>query len=183
MSYPNVAQKLPPNIMYQNPTISGLAEYIAGCVQADRARNTNGVIGVNGINGHPVNGQGDRRPNKRDELQSLVDKYTSELSRTLKRTRKDRIILTGSSGSFGINILASLVESPDVEKVYAFSRRPTDGTSLTERHLHALKRSGLRTSLLDSRKVVLVESDLTLPDFGLDPDLLAEVRRFAVWVC
>lgn len=85
------------------------------------------------------------------------------------------ILLTGSTGSLGCNILHLLLQREDVKRVYALNRRKECGLSLHERQEAALECQGLPTSHMKSSKLLMVEGVFTREDFGLSEDLLSEV--------
>lgn len=89
--------------------------------------------------------------------------------------RADIIFLTGTTGVLGANILAQLIDSPDVQRVYAFNRPSKSNKSLMERQLHILKDQGLSASYAESVKLVLVEGDTSSPGLGITDGLMDEV--------
>lgn len=84
------------------------------------------------------------------------------------------VLLTGSSGSLGSNILAKLLEDNGVHLVYCISRPFNNGISVEEKHWKAFNREGLDQELLKSDKARLLEGDPSLPKFGLDPFVYEE---------
>lgn len=88
---------------------------------------------------------------------------------------KDTILLTGSTGALGSNILALLIASPSVARIYAFNRKSRSSIPLLDRQKSALLERGLDPSLAASKKVVLVEGDVTKQDLGISTELLSEV--------
>ena len=113
----------------------------------------------------------------RSELYTLVDKYSANFPSFNGHVRERAgtvVILTGSTGSLGANILAKLLERPEVIRVYAMSR-PSSGLSAKERHVKAFEREGLDVSLLDNNKVQCLVGDAATSDFGIDPTLYQEV--------
>lgn len=121
----------------------------------------------------------------RQRVQSFVDKYTQSFptfspercGRQIEDRDPDRaatVLLSGSTGALGANVLAELVASPVVRKAYAVTR-PGQG-DVYERHAEALRREGYdATSILDSPKVHLVEADLSAEGFGLEKKVYEEV--------
>lgn len=61
-------------------------------------------------------------------------------------------------------------------RVYALNRPTKDGKTLLERQKLALESCGLDADAVDWEKVVLLESDLTVANFGLPEGTLVEVR-------
>ncbi|KAF5339641.1 hypothetical protein D9758_015595 [Tetrapyrgos nigripes] len=81
------------------------------------------------------------------------------------------ILLTGSTGSLGCMILASLAKNPRVEKIICLNRlvrRPGNRMSILQRQREAMKKRGAVVSGEDWNKIILLESELHSPNFGLD---------------
>ena len=86
------------------------------------------------------------------------------------------VLLTGSTGGLGSQLLSHLVSLPSVSHVYALNRRAGDGLkSLRERQVEALASRGLDIGIVGSPKVTLVEGDTAARDFGIDHSLYEEV--------
>lgn len=109
------------------------------------------------------------------KMLEIVQKYTSFATHapSLPVPKLDTIVLTGSTGSLGIEILALLAKSPEIVKVYALNRKSS--VSVRQRHENAIRDRGLDLSVLDSEKIQLVEIDLDKDHFGLASSLYDEV--------
>lgn len=86
------------------------------------------------------------------------------------------MVVTGTTGALGSYILAQLVASDDVHRIYALNRPASDGTPLIERQVVALTNRGLDGQIAYSQKVNLLEADLGKSDLGLCDTDLQEVR-------
>ncbi|KAJ7153945.1 hypothetical protein C8R43DRAFT_1096467 [Mycena crocata] len=84
------------------------------------------------------------------------------------------VLLTGSTGSLGSQILALLLIDPRVSRVYGLNRPSL--SSLAERHRAVFNDRGLDTALLKSTKFVLVAGRTDQGDLGLSPELYEEIR-------
>ncbi|KAI5121945.1 hypothetical protein M0805_002017 [Coniferiporia weirii] len=164
-THPAVARKLSATFVYDNPTILGLSKYISANVTGTTAANSGGV------------------EEKRRELQALVSKYTTAFPefkpspvRQLNRADGDVVLLTGSTGSLGSNILAKLIQNAGVVHVYTMSRPSSSGTSVKERHVAAFTREGLDVELLDDPKVEFLQGDPSHADLAIDPALYEEMQ-------
>jgi hypothetical protein len=116
------------------------------------------------------------------ELQALVEKYTETFparpavnvsGRSLPAG--DTYLLTGTTGGLGSNMLAQLLASPAISRVYALNR-PSQSATLEARQRSAFEMRGLDTSLLSSEKLVYVEGDMNAPTFALNDRLYGEVH-------
>lgn len=120
---------------------------------------------------------------KRQELRALVDKYTQSFP-TFKGGKSELgrasggaiVLLTGSTGSLGSNILAKLINNPGVKRVYTMSRPSSDGMSAKERHVKSFERESLEVMLLDDKKVLFLEGDAAHADFGIDTQHFADMQ-------
>lgn len=96
----------------------------------------------------------------------------------------DVVLLTGTTGGLGCNILHHLLSSKKVSRVYALNRKsPSRGSTphavpLLDRQRAALANQGLDEKLAFSPRCILVEADLTAaPGFGIPHELYEEVSR------
>ncbi|RDB20302.1 Non-canonical non-ribosomal peptide synthetase FUB8 [Hypsizygus marmoreus] len=148
-------QNLEQNSVYTYPVIKDLAAHIA--------RLTSNADGL---------------PNKAEgkvRIEEMIKKYTAGLSGPIEVSSRAPdgkcppvVLLTGSSGNLGSQILATLLEDDRIEKIYAFNRPSTGAPTILERHLERFKDRGLDVGLLDSKKLVFLSGDTTQPDLGLD---------------
>ena len=121
---------------------------------------------------------------KAKELLSLVEKYTKNLP-TFDRTKARRselkgdvVLVTGSTGSLGSNILAHLLRDPNVSRIYSISRPGADKQTAKERHIKSFERETIDVRLLDSKKVRFLIGDPSKTSFGIDTYLYNEVCDF-----
>ncbi|KAF4582493.1 putative NRPS-like protein biosynthetic cluster [Pleurotus pulmonarius] len=80
-------------------------------------------------------------------------------------TRGAVALLTGSTGGLGSFILSNLLKNDHVAMVYTLNRAGV--SPIDQRQRKSFEERGLDTSLLDLRKLVSLEGDLTRPDLGL----------------
>ena len=153
---PAFAKLLPMNIVYQEPTISALTEAVL------RIMNNEGAISSSST---------------AEYLVKLAERYSSNLPErpALLRPRentKDVVLITGTTGGFGCDILEHLLHDERVERVYAFNR---PGTLAMERQVARFRERALDESLLSTAKFRMVEAALDVPGFGIEAQLLNEV--------
>ena len=119
---------------------------------------------------------------KTQELLSLVDKYTKNLptfdGTKVRRSeiKGDVVLVTGSTGSLGSNILAHLLRDPNVSRIYSISRPGADKQTAKERHIKSFEREAIDLKLLDSEKVQFLIGDPSKHSFDIDTNLYNEVR-------
>jgi len=116
----------------------------------------------------------------------MIEKYStgfgdpsrdSSASKANESSREDHVVvLTGSTGSLGSYLLASLLQREDVSVIYAFNR-PSKGSTLPiqRRQSSRFEDRGLDVTLLQSEKLVYVENDTSHDYLGLDVELYQKV--------
>jgi hypothetical protein len=159
---PSVANSIPDNVVYRFPSILSLATFLYQSATMDAAAER-----------LPVSV-------KIHELQTLIEKYSAQFPRRrvdssldASPAEGDVVLLTGTTGGFGCNILAQLAASDSVSKIYAFNR-PAQHRPLSVRQQDALDAGGHNSSILCLPKVQLVEADLSLSGFDISPTLFEE---------
>lgn len=168
-----MAQGIPIDIVYRNPTVSSLSSSILRVIQ-----------GTGDVE------SGDTTA-KREELQNLVEKYTAEFpeftpsshAREEPALGKKVVLITGSTGYFGANILARLLTSDTVDEVIVIVRKNASGDTALQRQTSAFSRAGLDVQLLETKPVQLLEGDLSVDGFGLPADKLAKVNELCTCTC
>lgn len=113
------------------------------------------------------------------DMLSLLRSHTTSFPERPHRLRGrvltgDVILLTGTTGGFGSNILGQLSLDPSVKKIYALNRRSPRET-LPSRQLKALEQRGVLETCLAVPKFQLLEADLSQPNLGLSRVLYEEV--------
>ncbi|KDR70727.1 hypothetical protein GALMADRAFT_75816 [Galerina marginata CBS 339.88] len=88
------------------------------------------------------------------------------------------VLLTGSTGHLGPQVLAVLLCDPRVGKVYTLNRTASSAIqkSIFQRHLERFQDMGLDINLLSSDKLRLTECDFSKHNLGLSEPLYGEIR-------
>ena len=125
----------------------------------------------------------EQHPTRQERVSQVVNTYTEgfpSASRSLATRSEDGdvILVTGTTGSLGCYLLATLLVSPTVRRVYGLNRASKIG--LKDRQRMSLTDRGLDGDLVDCSKLVLLIGDITKPMMGLLPDVYTEVSSFAV---
>ena len=148
------------SFVYQHPYIAGLASFVSSIALGQK--------------------DGNSGTDKAQEMRKMVEKYSKNFSTHVPSAplpTKDTILLTGTTGALGSNILAQLVASPLVIRIYAFNRASGGTTPLLERQKSAFQERGLDPSLVTSKKVVLVEGNVSEKGLGISAELYSEVSQ------
>lgn len=151
-------RKVPANFVYQFPTIQGLSQFLAKMSRAEASDEMT-----------------DPKTERRKRLESYVHRFTQNwpVHKPQRAAKDEVVLLTGSTGGLGSQLLAQLVQIPSISRIYAFNRKSSRWSY--ERHLEAFKDRGNDVKLLDSPKIVFVVGDTSEPGFGIDGELLREV--------
>lgn len=121
------------------------------------------------------------------EIESMVEKYSVGFSGDSVRdasailvngrSRNNHVvILTGSTGGLGSYLLASLLQREDVSVVYAFNHSLRGAASIQERQKNVFDDCGLDVTILQSEKLVYVETDTSSDDLDLEKELYQKIR-------
>lgn len=150
---------VPGNFVYNNPSVIALAAFISDLANSD--------------------GQDDEAAKKRAiaAMLAMVDKYGAKFPTHVPSApapQHDVVLLTGTSGRLGACILASLVQTPQVARVYAVNRKSS--TPIEGRQRAILDEQGYNAEeILSSNKVVFVDSNLDSEYLDLPLDLYEQV--------
>lgn len=112
-----------------------------------------------------------------DDVLEMMAQYSKEFAPhtgTDPIPPHDIVLVTGTTGTIGSNVLARLVADPKIGRVYGLNRE--NSVSLDDRQRIALRARGLDPSVVDSPKVVLLEGTVSQPTLGLPDDLYEELR-------
>ncbi|KAH7890585.1 acetyl-CoA synthetase-like protein [Phlebopus sp. FC_14] len=160
-----------PNIVFERPTIKLLSCRVAGLVMRDAA---SWDASTSHAEQHKV------------AISAMIEKYSVGLDAPIHsifgddadRTSPAVVLLTGSTGGLGTHLLARLLESPAVERVYALNR--PSFSSVEERQRSAFIDKGQCIELLNSTKLVYVEADTAQQKCGLSDLRYDEGRNIQI---
>ncbi|KAI0734153.1 hypothetical protein C8Q72DRAFT_770789 [Fomitopsis betulina] len=160
------ARHVPEGFVYHNPTIVQLASFIFSTALGN---------GLPNDGGYPTAG-------RIDAMRAMVAKYTYDFpvhkpDPSVRRTKGDVVLVTGTTGSLGCHLLSQLFANDEVERIYALNRPSRDQLPLRERQRSALIDRGLDAGVLDSEKVVLLEGEIVEPRFGMGEKVYEELRQ------
>lgn len=113
---------------------------------------------------------------KVDDMLELVAKYGKKFSThrgSGSAPKDDVILITGSTGAIGSNVLAELAKAKKVTKIYALTRKLA--ISSLERQKDAMQSRGLKPSLVNDNRITVIDGDITRPGLGLSSEMFDEV--------
>ncbi|KAF8154594.1 hypothetical protein B0H34DRAFT_783744 [Crassisporium funariophilum] len=151
-------------MVYNHPTIDKLAAFLVGLVaDPDNFVST---------------------ASKTDAIEAMIAKYTVGLPQPLFSSNKlstctGAILITGSTGNLGAQLLEALLQDPRVETIYTLNRpSPVSGSStVLGRHVERFADKGLDVKLLSSAKLVFLEGDASQKNLGLRQEVYDELRN------
>lgn len=127
--------------------------------------------------------QADQSASHREHIQkmeAMLQKYTQDLPTPLKdkptfgTPTHNHIVLTGSTGSLGIQLLVKLLSVPNVTRITCLDR----STNARERITQVLTTWPSPPDISASH-VSFHQADYGKPDFGLEPRILSDLRATA----
>ncbi|KAF9552954.1 acetyl-CoA synthetase-like protein [Agrocybe pediades] len=154
------------NFVYEHPTITSLSLFVNQLAAGGAQQR-----------------EGDITPRKSAML-AMVEKHKYQTFSTTphpnvqcSQVLGDVVLVTGTTGGLGSYLLAELISNPAVSRVYALNRAGTASRgALPQRQLRSLVERGLEgDSIMRSEKLVLVEANLNLGQFGLADELYNEM--------
>ncbi|KAG6871961.1 hypothetical protein C0995_014472 [Termitomyces sp. Mi166 len=157
------SKHLDQNLVYNTPTVKGLAAYVTSSPGVEQA--TKPSTGI-------------------DTVEELIAKYSASLgplsheslSTPLARNSDLVVLLTGSTGHLGSQILANLLKEDRIARIYAFNRDSRQNSkSLLDRHVERFTDIGIDPGLLESGKLILVTGEATRADLGIEEGLYREI--------
>ncbi|KAI0314888.1 hypothetical protein OF83DRAFT_1165029 [Amylostereum chailletii] len=163
---PTIAGKMHPTFVYDHPTVDAMAAFIHAAVDNF---NVDGTINAE---------------LRSKQLEAIVDDLTKDfpergsMGKITATPDGDVFLVTGTTGTLGSRLLACLLKSKSVARIYAVNR--PSGSGALERHEAAFAKGGLDLALLASSKLVLVEGNLATPHFGVTEDLYCAVTEQAL---
>ncbi|KAG9309638.1 putative aminoadipate reductase [Chiua virens] len=151
--------RIPYNIIFENPTIKLLSSRVAALANDARFGHHDAV---------------DLTKQHQQSINAMIEKYSVGLRGPA--VEPVVVLLTGSTGGLGCFLLAQLLQSHVVQRVIALNR-PSSTKSIQERQQSAFEDRGLPIDLLDSNKLVYVESNAGSEWCGLSPAQYEEAGR------
>lgn len=148
------------NVVYTYPSIGGLSKFIVELV-------------------HDPSQSGSDH-NHEEAMEEMIQRYSQGLD-GLPNSDVDApapvmrvVLLTGSTGNLGAQILAMLISNETVARIYTLNRS-SSRVSMLDRHKERFRDKALDISLLLSEKLVFLEGDSSRPNLGLSDDVHNEV--------
>ncbi|KAG8221465.1 hypothetical protein J3R82DRAFT_1672 [Butyriboletus roseoflavus] len=87
----------------------------------------------------------------------------------------DVVLITGTTGLLGSNLLAQFLQSPKVTSVYALNRMKSRPSSVVDRQAALLQASGLDPALARHPKLTFLEADTRRSHLGLSQELYEQL--------
>ncbi|KIJ53373.1 hypothetical protein M422DRAFT_775923 [Sphaerobolus stellatus SS14] len=151
------------NFVYSHPTISSLARTLVRLTLQEAIDTTA------------------HRNEHMSKMLKLVEDFSRDFSvhtpsGTAKDSSRETVLVTGTTGALGTQLLAYLAASPEVDHIYALNRSDYGGKTLKERQKEALLRRGLDSALVDSKKITFMGCDFAKYNLGLESEEYSKLR-------
>lgn len=165
------ASRITETTIYLYPTVNALAAYVSGSTSDKEESVTMESL----IEKYSVGlTQPIRTASSASRRTSSWSSLLSRWSRTSVPSvpplpTKKTVLITGTTGNLGAEMLSRLLVDDGVERVFALNRICSSTTSM-KRHEQQFLDHGLDPSLLGSRKLVYLEGDSSQPLLGLNSD-------------
>ena len=156
------------NTLYTYPTVALLTGFLVDVVSHPSGTR---------VEGSPVAAI-EHMINKYSLFPKPLDTSSSAITVDGRSGTADRnivVLLTGSTGNLGSQILENLLLNPEISRVYTFNRASASSKSQLDRHLNRFRDKGLDLSTLESKKWAPLEGDLAKEDLGLSEAVYKEV--------
>lgn len=111
---------------------------------------------------------------REEKMRVLISKYTADLTQC---PPGQHVILTGSTGSLGLQILLRLVSDPTVSHITCLDRSAT-----AKDRVSAALSLWPHPPSVDFSRVSFFQADYSQPDFGLDPAVLSRLLEEATLI-
>ena len=157
---PKANQVVSNSTIYEHPSIDILAKFISGVVKdPDTFVLTS---------------------SKTDIIEAMISKYSTGLDVPIPAVPLQPggdlvVLLTGSTGNLGAQMLASLLLDSRVKTVYAFNRPTSGSKTIQERQVERFVDKALDVSLLSSDRLVYLEGEASHKNLGLKEAVYHEV--------
>ncbi|KAH9475908.1 putative NRPS-like protein biosynthetic cluster [Psilocybe cubensis] len=145
--------------IYKNSSVEKLAHFLVGAIANPE--------GNNAIN-----------LKKDDTIELMINKFANGLSVQDQPVDGAVVLLTGSTGNLGAQILEALLRDSRVSRVYALNRTSSGTQSLKERQFERFVDKGFDVGLLESPRLVLLEGDASQKGLGLSTHVYSQILSF-----
>lgn len=107
---------------------------------------------------------------RKDVIEAMISKYSVGLdvpvAQSTAQVARAVVLVTGSTGNLGAQLLETMLQDEKVERVYAMNRA-SSSSSMLERHVERFQDKALNASLLSSEKLVFIEGEAAQDNLGL----------------
>ena len=153
------AQSVSQNFVFEHPTLHELAFATAGLIKSDTL---------------------DAGPTAEQQIADMIEKYTVDLPTPICVAPHGGIgamhavvLLTGSTGNVGSQLLASMLANKKIAQIYTLNRA---STQTHDRQRAAFLERMLDSQLLEDPRLTQLVGEVTKENFGLVPEVYAKVR-------
>lgn len=160
---PAAAQLVTQSTIYENSSVSKLALFIVGAVtNSDRVASASSRV---------------------DEIENMIKKYSSSGLTSTPSAKWDvaedttllAVLITGTTGNLGAQLVDTFLRDGRVAKVYTLNRPSSGEKGIKARHEERFIDKGLDVALLSDDRLVFLEGDASGENLGLSDEVYREV--------
>ena len=168
---PNAVQLVTQSTIYENATISKLAHFIVGAVtNPDLLTSTTTTT------------------RRADEIEKMIKKFSIAGSTSITAANWNTVVdgnhvtvlITGTTGNLGAQLVDVFLRDGRVQRVYALNRPSSGDKDIKARHEERFIDKGLDVTQLVDDRLVLLEGDASSANLGLREEVYEEVYKTLV---
>lgn len=154
-------------VVFQYPKITLLSNYIEDVIKGNQ-------ISLS---------EDDKIKIKLTEIDNMIQRQVSKLKTKPSdgwippKVEGQSVLVTGTTGGLGAQLLVTLLNDPLVKKVYAVNR-PNPSKSLKDRQIKSFEEKHISKDLIDSTKIELIEADLNSDNnLSLSDEIYSDIKN------
>ncbi|KAJ4475452.1 male sterility protein-domain-containing protein [Lentinula lateritia] len=155
------------NVVYNHPTIASLSQYLLELGAQDSGSQSSRSHEEAIEDMITLYSQG---------LDDPIDSHSNGDLNGASASGRIVVLLTGSTGNLGAQILADLLLNDSVSFIYSLNR-PSTRVSIQQRQRERFQDKALDERLLSSDKLLLLEGDTSQPMLGLSTEIYEKLRN------
>lgn len=155
---PSSARFVTQSVIYEHSSVLKLARFVVTAItNPDRLASTTSRV---------------------DEIERMITKFSSPKSDASRDKKSVVVLITGTTGNLGAQLVDSFLHERRVTRVYTLNRPSSGEKDIVTRHEERFIDKGLDTAQLSDDRLFFLEGDASHVNLGLGDELYEEV-----WIC